>query len=142
MTRILIGAALALALVSPAHAQVAPITTTSCNPNFIIGQNPNAFQWNFPGACAFPKAGGVLGGPLQLPPSTTTQVPLVIPHGAPPTAPIPNGAIWTTTAGLFVQINGATVGPLGTGGGGGGGGGSPSLQFNVASNSMYLGALP
>lgn len=36
---------------------------------------------------------------------------LRIPHGAAPTSPV-NGDIWTTTAGLFVRINGATVGPL------------------------------
>jgi len=33
------------------------------------------------------------------------------PHGTAPTAPA-NGDIWTTTAGLFVRINGATIGPL------------------------------
>lgn len=36
---------------------------------------------------------------------------LRVPHGTAPTAPV-NGDIWTTTAGLFVRINGATVGPL------------------------------
>lgn len=40
------------------------------------------------------------------------------PPGTAPTAPI-NGDIWTTATGLFVQVNGSTVGPLGTGGGGG-----------------------
>lgn len=34
-----------------------------------------------------------------------------LPHGAAPSAPV-NGDVWTTTAGLFVRINGATVGPL------------------------------
>lgn len=34
-----------------------------------------------------------------------------IPHGTAPTSPV-NGDMWTTTAGLYVQINGATVGPL------------------------------
>ena len=34
-----------------------------------------------------------------------------ITHGVAPTAPV-NGDMWTTTAGLFVQINGVTVGPL------------------------------
>lgn len=36
---------------------------------------------------------------------------LRLPHGAAPTAPV-DGDLWTTTAGLFVRINGATVGPL------------------------------
>lgn len=33
------------------------------------------------------------------------------PHGTVPTTPV-NGDIWTTTAGLFVRVNGSTVGPL------------------------------
>jgi hypothetical protein len=36
---------------------------------------------------------------------------LNIPHGVAPTTPV-NGDMWTTTAGLYVRINGATVGPL------------------------------
>lgn len=36
---------------------------------------------------------------------------LRVPHGTAPSAPV-NGDIWTTTAGLFVRINGSTVGPL------------------------------
>ncbi len=34
-----------------------------------------------------------------------------LPHGSAPSAPV-NGDLWTTTAGLFVRINGVTVGPL------------------------------
>jgi hypothetical protein len=49
---------------------------------------------------------------------------LNLPHKAPP-APPANGDLWTTTAGVFARINGATVGPLGSGGGGGGGQGPP-----------------
>jgi len=36
---------------------------------------------------------------------------LNLPHGTAPSAPV-NGDIWTTTAGLFVRVNGVTVGPL------------------------------
>ena len=43
--------------------------------------------------------------------SATGSAGLVIPHGAAPTAPV-NGDMWTTSAGLFVRINGVTVGPL------------------------------
>lgn len=43
--------------------------------------------------------------------STTSLASLNLPHGSAPTSPV-NGDIWTTTAGLFVRINGATVGPL------------------------------
>jgi hypothetical protein len=42
---------------------------------------------------------------------TTAKSSLRVPHGAAPTSPV-NGDMWTTTAGLFVRINGATVGPL------------------------------
>lgn len=43
--------------------------------------------------------------------STTTRAGLNVPHGSAPSSPV-NGDMWTTTAGLFVRINGATVGPL------------------------------
>ena len=43
--------------------------------------------------------------------SAAAKAGLRLPHGAAPTAPV-NGDIWTTTAGLYVRINGATVGPL------------------------------
>jgi len=36
---------------------------------------------------------------------------LRIAHGTAPSSPV-NGDVWTTTAGLYVRINGATVGPL------------------------------
>ena len=36
---------------------------------------------------------------------------LRLPHGVAPDAPV-NGDLWTTSAGLYVRINGATVGPL------------------------------
>lgn len=49
--------------------------------------------------------------PLVLPAGVTGGAPLRIPHGVAPTSPV-NGDAWTTTAGLFVRINGATVGPL------------------------------
>lgn len=54
-------------------------------------------------------------GSLLLPPSAATVsaggAPLRIPHGTAPTNPV-NGDMWTTTAGLYVRINGVTVGPL------------------------------
>jgi hypothetical protein len=62
----------------------------------------------------------------QLPASTTIQLnasgtgaaSLNIPHGTAPTSPN-NGDCWTTTGGLYCRINGATVGPYGTGSGSG-----------------------
>jgi hypothetical protein len=54
-------------------------------------------------------------GKIQGSASTTGRATLNIPHGAAPTSPV-NGDMWTTSAGLFVRINGATVGPVGTSG--------------------------
>ena len=48
---------------------------------------------------------------LILPAGTTGVSSLRVPHGSAPTSPV-NGDIWTTTAGLFVRVNGSTVGPL------------------------------
>lgn len=50
-------------------------------------------------------------GVVQVPASTTTRSSLRVPHGTAPSSPV-NGDMWTTTAGLYVRINGATVGPL------------------------------
>lgn len=55
-------------------------------------------------------------GTVVAPASTTTLAPLRIPHGTAPTTPT-NGDVWTTTLGLYAQVNGATVGPFGSGGG-------------------------
>lgn len=41
---------------------------------------------------------------------------LRLPHGAAPTTNLTNGDLWTTTAGLYARINGATVGPFSAGG--------------------------
>ena len=64
--------------------------------------------------------------------SGTGSAGLNVPHGTAPTTPT-NGDVWTTTSGMYVQINGSTVGPLGTGGGGGTpGGSSTQVQYNAA----------
>lgn len=60
---------------------------------------------------------GVLGAAIDasaiinIPSSTTARSCLRLAHGTAPTSPV-NGDMWTTTAGLYVRINGATVGPL------------------------------
>lgn len=48
---------------------------------------------------------------LLTPASSTAKASFRVPHGTAPTSPV-NGDMWTTTAGLFVRINGSTVGPL------------------------------
>jgi hypothetical protein len=81
------------------------------------------------------------GGKVTLPASATAKAPLNLPHGTAPTSPV-NGDVWTTTAGMYVRVNGATVGPLGTGGGGSGVtrtvvSASPSTDQNDYSPSGY-----
>ncbi len=39
--------------------------------------------------------------------STTTQAGLNVPHGSAPTSPV-DGDIWSTTAGMFIRVNGVT----------------------------------
>lgn len=74
---------------------------------------------------------------FQVGASTTAGAGLIVPPGVAPTSPA-NGSIWTTSSGIFVQINGGTIGPLGSGGGGGGtsGGSTNSLQYNAGSGSF------
>jgi len=51
---------------------------------------------------------------LQLSAPTTANSSINLPHGTAPTSPS-NGDCWTTTAGLYCRISGATVGPYATG---------------------------
>ncbi len=55
--------------------------------------------------------GGTLSGALTTVASATGGAGFNLPHGTAPTSPA-NGDIWSTTTGLFVRVNGATVGPL------------------------------
>jgi hypothetical protein len=48
--------------------------------------------------------------------TATGYASIKLPHGTAPSAPV-NGDLWTTTTGLYAQINGSTVGPFGSGGG-------------------------
>ena len=43
--------------------------------------------------------------------STSDVSGLNLPHGSAPSSPV-DGDIWTTSSGLYVQINGSTIGPL------------------------------
>jgi hypothetical protein len=63
------------------------------------------------------KNGIDAGGKITGPASTTAAATLNLPHGTGPSSPV-NGDVWTTTSGIYVRVNGTTVGPLGAGGGG------------------------
>jgi hypothetical protein len=56
-------------------------------------------------------AGITISDPVTFNTSGTTETSINIPHGAAPSTPT-NGDIWTTTAGMFIYVNGSTVGPL------------------------------
>jgi hypothetical protein len=55
-----------------------------------------------------PLAGGTMTGKQTQVASAAGGAGLALPHGVAPTSPV-NGDLWTTTAGLFAQINAATV---------------------------------
>jgi hypothetical protein len=87
----------------------------------LTGQTAPLQQWvvNLTTLATMSAAGGLaLSSILELPASTTSVPPMRIPHGTAPTSPT-NGDVWTTTAGMYARINGATVGPFGAGGSGG-----------------------
>lgn len=65
---------------------------------------------------------------LKVSAATTANASINIPPGVAPSAPN-NGDCWTTSAGLFCQIAGVTVGPMGSGGGSPGGS-SGQIQYN------------
>lgn len=103
--------ALLLAGASAASAQTAP--------NWTFGQVPTTAQWNAIfaskqdtlGFVPMNTAGGVFTGRVVTAAPGATLAGLNLTPGVAPSAPA-NGDLWTTTAGLFARINGATVGPL------------------------------
>lgn len=115
------------------------------NPNLTRGQVPTAAQWNsffsakqdVLGFNPLSIAGGALTGELITVAPTAVTAGFNLPHGTAPTSPV-NGDLWTTTGGIFAQINGSTVGPLGTGGGGGGGSGTVTSVGYTAGAGIAL----
>src|SRR5258708_19610570 len=108
-------AALAFAVALPCLAQA------QTSPNLTFGQVLTPGQWNqlfigkqdTLGFTPLNVAGGIMLGRLVTvasPFGTTSGFNLTC--GTTPPSPI-NGDQWCTTAGLFVQINGATICPLG-----------------------------
>jgi hypothetical protein len=58
-----------------------------------------------------PLAGGTMTGKINTAASSVSSAGLRLPHGVAPSSPA-NGDIWTTTTGIYTQINGSTFGPL------------------------------
>lgn len=63
-----------------------------------------------------PLSGGTLTGKQTTIASTSGGAGFNLPQGTAPTSPV-NGDVWTTSSGMFVQVGGSTLGPLGAGGG-------------------------
>lgn len=58
------------------------------------------------------KAGDIMLGKLTMLQPTTAGAGLNLPQGTAPATPN-NGDVWTTLTGMYVRINGSTIGPLG-----------------------------
>jgi hypothetical protein len=110
----LCAAAIAATLfAAPAFAQSGPGFT------FTFGLVPTVQQWqtaftskqDFLGAAPLLTTGGTMTGPLVTSAPTAATTGFNLPPGTAPASPN-NGDMWTTSAGLFVQINGSTIGPL------------------------------
>lgn len=94
------------------------------SPNLTYGQVLTPAQWNqlfinkndTLGFAPLNSAGGIMTGRLVTAPPGTTTSGLNLGPGSTPAAPV-NGDLWVTSSGLFVQVNGATVGPLAQTGG-------------------------
>ena len=79
---------------------------------FTVGATSLTLGTNSAAALTLASGGAAtFAGTVIAPAATTSLAPLRIPHGTAPTSPT-NGDMWTTTAGLYVRINGVTVGPL------------------------------
>lgn len=73
--------------------------------------------------------------------SATGSAGLRVPHGAAPSAPV-DGDVWTTSAGgMYVRINGVTVGPLAASGGGGLTGFTSALNTASPNNTNNVSSL-
>jgi len=92
------------------------------SPNLITGQVPTAAQWNsyfqrkqdVLNYTPINSAGGVFTGKVTTAPSSASGSGLNVSPGTAPSLPA-NGDVWTTTAGMYVRINGVTIGPLSSG---------------------------
>jgi len=108
----LFAAAFAAASVSPAAAQSAP--------GWGYGFVPTPAQWNaafaaktdYNGPVCLVNGCQLTGELVTAAPTTATSGFRLLP-GVSPTSPN-NGDMWMTVTGLFIRVNGSTVGPLGT----------------------------
>jgi hypothetical protein len=117
--KLLAASVLLGSLLFPATALAQLTPTGSACPYMAPGAILTAAQWNY---CfqikqdnlnftPFNSTGGTFSGPVVTFTPTAAGAGFNLPEGVSPGAPN-NGDLWTTSLGLFVQINGATIGPL------------------------------
>ena len=129
MRRLLLAAAIAL-LPAAASAQsgctyiVTGAVLTSAQWNFCFQQKNDAL-----GFTPVNRGGDTMQGELTTQASAIAHAGFNLPLGAAPTVPV-DGALWTTSAGLFVQVGGVTYGPLG--------GAISTLANLTVAGSIYL----
>jgi hypothetical protein len=115
--RILLALAIALTA-SPALAQSACQYIFPSNQPVILtaGQWNGCFAAKQDGLGFVPmnQAGGTFTGEIFVMPSSATNAGINLAPGVAPSVPR-NGDVWVTTAGMYVQIAGVTVGPLQSG---------------------------
>lgn len=120
LKQILSAAAVWIALFAAAPAQA----QSGC-PSIVNGAVLTAGQWNacfaakqnVLGYTPVNKAGDAMLGPLTTTASSALAAGFTLSPGVAPSSPA-DGNLWVTSLGLYVRINGATIGPLteGTGG--------------------------
>ena len=112
-------------MINKISAAIFALALSSCaalaqsSPNLTYGQVPTAAQWNsyfaakqdVLGYIPVNKAGDVMTGRLITAAPGINTAGFNLTPGSTPGAPV-NGDLWATTLGLYVRINGATVGPL------------------------------
>ena len=128
------------ALALAAGASSLPASAQSACPYIANGAILTAGQWNqcfankqdTLGYTPVNKAGDVMLGRLITQTPSTAGAGFNLPQGSTPSSPN-NGDLWTTLSGLFVRINGVTVGPL-AGFGPGSFAATPPLSVTFPSN--------
>lgn len=110
--------ALVVSVVAALFASMHSVCAQS-SPGLVYGQVPTAGQWNsyfaakqdVLGFRPVNQAGDSMAGKLNTFSSSSVQAGLNLAPGVAPGAPN-NGDMWVTFSGLYVQVNGVTIGPL------------------------------
>ena len=106
--------------------------TTTITNYYGVYQNGATAKNYFAGSMGIGTAPAPTTAYLTLPAPSGAISSLTLIAGSAPSGTPPNGSMWVTSAGLYVQVNGATVGPLGAGGG--------TIGGSIAANQVAVGS--